>query len=187
MSLLQPGNYFGRLVKWGTGTSKEKGTPYIFLDFDVTHFAENNEWTDISSQSSVSPARRTINLYLSDNAWPFTKEKLERLGFNGSFDDESMDFGDEPKTKGVELYVKHDEYDGKTREKWDLTGGGGFEHTPPAKDVTRKYAAKWRAETGSKPTGKPAAPKAPSKPRQPEPAAAGVGAESGPSKDDIPF
>jgi len=107
---------------------------------------------------------RSMYLSMSGGAWPYTRQKLEALGFNGDFDNPQFD---PQKSSNFEVLCKHDEYEGKTTEKWDLANwGGGPEKA--SNDVIKRYNAKWKAEVGSpppKPAGAPARP--PSLPPRP--------------------
>ena len=51
------------------------------------------------------------------------RKKLRALGFNGDF--AAMDFDDKVKFEGVAFTCKHDTYNNKPKEKWDLKDWGG--------------------------------------------------------------
>lgn len=123
-----------------TATASSKGTAGIALEFDVPEVG-----------------RRTVVLWLSDNAWEHSEKKLLALGFNGSF--ENPEFTN---AEAVELAATEEEYEGKTREKWDIAPGG-FTVTPAAPDVLRQLSARWRATHKTATPAKSAAPKAPGK------------------------
>jgi hypothetical protein len=151
----EPGTYWMERPVVGTAESKEKKTPYIYIEGNVTHKANGEQSTPV-----VTVERRTVFMYLSDGAWPYTVEKIEGLGFNGDFN--------MPKLAAVEqdggLWVtcKHETYQGKTKERWDLPGKG-MEHTAPEADTIRKINAMYKMAKG-KPSSKPAPPKPPEKP-----------------------
>lgn len=132
--LVPAGYYKGKLLS-AVFTAPEGKSPAMAIEFDL------------------ETCKRTVFLYLSDNAWPYTEEKLRRLGFNGNF--EAPEFT----ATECELACKHEEYEGKMKEKWDVAGGFKAEPAPP--DVAKQFGAKWRASTGAppaKPAGKPSAP-----------------------------
>ena len=121
MSELWPtGNYTGNLVEWEVGEAKT-GTPQVVLVFEVDN------------------SRRTVFLALSDAAWQYTEDKLRLMGFNGDF--ENPDFA---KPDGVPLYCKHDTYQGKTGEKWDVSTGMNV--TPAKADVRKTLTRRWASQ-----------------------------------------
>lgn len=148
----QPGQYSATKTKIVTTESGAKKTPAMAIGFNVTHLWDGKEW-----QAVAAPFERTTFLYLSDGAWPYTADKLADLQFNGDF--QNPQIGDDPFT----VECRHEQYEGKTREKWELTGGGKFEAEPAPSEVARRFSAKWRNERGAPkapPPGKPASPPA---------------------------
>lgn len=83
---------------------------------------------------------RTVYLYTTDAAWPFTSDKLKRLGWNGKTG-EAAEFSD---AQGVELYCDHDTYNGTTKEKWNI-GGLGMK-ADAGTDKLRTIEARFRNE-----------------------------------------
>jgi hypothetical protein len=85
-----------------------------------------------------------------------SKKRLTALAFNGDF--ENPDVTHEP----VQLTCKHEEYQGKTQERWDLAEFATRERQAPQADEIRKLKARWNTDQQAtkKPTGKPATPKA---------------------------
>lgn len=149
--MLEAGDYFGQLKQWGIDEPKEGKTPSIWLEFNVSHVSAKGAWVETGEQ------KRTIYLFISDAAWPYTMEKLNRLGFNGNFG--TMDFGDEAKNRGVQLTCRHEEYKGKSREKWDLFyEGGSASYTEASPDTIRRLNAKWKAQSTPAPASKPKPP-----------------------------
>ncbi len=152
-------------------------TPLIRIYYSVTHVQEGTEW-----QLLGKPVERSVSLFLTDKAWPFTQPKLESMGFNGDFD--APDFDSEP---GTQLDLTHQVKDGKTYENWNLDGWGGQkEATPPPKDMLRKFKARWGTDTAAskKPSGSPSAPPSKTEPES-EPADAPAPPDLG--SDRIPF
>lgn len=146
------GLYHGTIKK-GVTSKSSKGNPQMCITFDVTHAWVGADWDDIPK-----PFERTVFLSCTDAAWPYTEEKLDKLGFNGDFDNPAF-----TETE-ADLECKIETYEGKTKDKWDLAGGGSFEPEPAPKDVTRQLGAKWKATR--QPAAKPPAgrPKPPVKP-----------------------
>lgn len=107
-------------------------------------------------------AIRTVYLYTTDAAWPYTREKLERLGWNGNTDTPEFSAG-----TNIELRCRHDEYQGKTTEKWDIAPG--MKAAAPT-DKRKRLEALWRAgggkvaATAKPPANRPSPPQAATKP-----------------------
>lgn len=100
---------------------------------------------------------------LSGGAEEYTLNKLRAVGWNGDAENPECSIGNEE----IQLTCKHDEYQGKTREKWDIAGGG----KPMDKDRARNIAAKFKSTAGvqrpasapPKPSAAPARSSAPSR------------------------
>jgi len=148
----QPGTYFAAYLG-GETCEASTGTPQLALRFDVTHVAEDDQWTELAEVLV-----RTVYLSLTDSAWPYAKKKLVRLNFNGDWDDPQLAPGDD----GCELVCAEDIYKGVSRMKWDIPLGD-MENKPAGQDVKRRLAALWKSETAPKARPKPA-PKAAAKP-----------------------
>lgn len=150
------GTYSGVVVGATTCESSAKKTPQIAIHIQVEHVANAaGEW------EKIQPEQRTAYLALTDAAWGYTQEKLNRLAFNGDFD--APEFTREPAL----FECRHDTYEGKTREKWDLAGGGTGAPDKAASDVIRKLNSRWKAAAAARPAAGPAA-KAPPPPPPPE-------------------
>lgn len=158
-----PAGLYHSTLKKGVTSKAKSGNPQMCLTFEVTHSWNGEGWDDM-----MRPIERSVFLSLTDAAWPYSEEKLTRLGFNGNF--ESPDFTETE----ADLECKIESYQGKDKEKWDLAGGGSFEPEPAPKDVTRTLSAKWKAKgkpvTSPPPAGRPKAPARPpaAKPKLPE-------------------
>ena len=136
--MTKKGRYSGTPTRWGTGKSKEKQTPYAWIEFNVTHVMNNDEW------EPITPITRTVYFYLSEAAYGRSMEKLDGIGFSGSFGPD-MDFSHETKTDGVALDCDHDTYKGKDKEDWNIAyGGGDFSHEIPNSDVIDKLNAMYK-------------------------------------------
>lgn len=172
---MNAGTYNGQFKKAVTTESGAKKTPTLALTFDVTHFAEGADWVE------VPVTERTVFMYLSDAAWPYTSEKLQKLGFNGDFDNPTIS------QQQVSLELTHESYNGQTKERWSIAGGGSFEAEPAGNDVTRRLNALWKNDNGgpkAKPAGRQAAP--PKKPSAKEVAGA-MAAQAPTNASDVPF
>lgn len=179
--MLPEGTYHGVIDEAVTSTAST-GTPQMVITVGLGHVLNaKGEWDMVQGNQNAK-----VYLYLSDAAWPFTEEKLKKLGFNGDFG--APKFAETVYTDGVDVECKHESYQGKTRDKWQFAGGSTVE--PAAPDAVRVLNARWKAKTGAppaKPAGRPAPP--PPKPA-PAPEMAGAAAGGGSVETDpkdIPF
>lgn len=135
--MMPEGNYYAinpRAVSSKAGT----GNLQVALQFDVTHYA------DITVEGGWKPieqVERTMYLSCTDKAWPWTRDKLASIGFDGDFDEPGFD------TEGFEVVMKINEYQGKKNEKWDLAGGGLPDKAES--DHIRRLNAMWKNDMGS--------------------------------------
>lgn len=171
---MNPGIYSGNYKSATTTQSGANKTDTLAIVYEITHVSEGSDWAEIP------PIERTVFLYLSEKAWERSKADLERLGFNGDFD--KPDFTE----KRVDLEAYNDTYNGQTKLKWRLAGGGGsFQAEPADATVTRRLNAMWKQDKPkAKPTGRPATP--PKKPSVKENAAA-MAAQAPADGDSVPF
>lgn len=161
------GLYYSRKIKKAALTeTKTKKSPQVTLVFEVQFVSDDGEWI------AVDPFEAYIHWSLAGGAQQYTMEKLERIGFNGDFGNPEFDFGD-----GVSLWCKHDDYNGKTKEKWDLSREGGGIEPVEDQDAIRRFNAIYKEKCSPKP-------KAATPPPTPEPAPAGAASADG---NDIPF
>lgn len=170
-------NYFGKVRQGVLGVAdSEKRTPYIAVGITLTHEAANGQWINITVD-------RTVYWHLSDKAWPHTIKRLKAIGFTGDFD--AIAFVGEAVDKGVQWVCRHEDYEGKTQERWDLANWGGEkEHTPPATDQVRKFNARWKSDQSAArvPTGAPPGP-----PQSTQPSSNAAPFDDAVDPDDIPF
>ena len=75
---------------------------------------------------------------------PYTEKKLKQLGFGGDFAEPT--FSPSASKDGVELSCRHEEYDGRTVERWDLARAG-IEYEPAATDRLHRLNALWKASS----------------------------------------
>lgn len=145
MSNLQPGEYTKcRLLPDGIVFGvNDKNTPLFTLTFDLGE-----------------GLTRSVFLFMSDAAAPYTEEALDKLGWNGDFDNPRV--RDDIYSEGISLYLKYEEYDGKPRERWNISTGGWKPSAAPA-DVKARLAARRRATKGPQPS-RPSTPPPKSKP-----------------------
>ena len=146
--MFEQGAYKGMLLKAEFGQAKT-GTAQWCLSFDV------------------GGNLRIVFLSCSDASMEYTIEKMARLGFNGDTDNPQFS----PAVMEdhiVDLACKHETYQGKTQEKWDIRVS--FTPTPASSDAKTRFKHAWKQSTAGvakKPTptlSKPSAPAA-SKPK----------------------
>ena len=151
MNLASEGLYLGNFNNMGLDTSS-KGTPCLDIVFDINHILDEtgDDWAAIEE-----PFQRHVKVYLSDASWEMSKKRLTALQYNGDFD--NPDITHEP----VQLTCKHEEYQGKLTEKWDLAEFATRERQAPNADEIRKLKARWNSDqqASKKPAGKPATPR----------------------------
>jgi hypothetical protein len=166
--LVDAGAYCGT-IHMASATESSKGTPCISVVFEITDEARDGQWVAVPQRF-----KRTVDLWLNDNSWPYTKRKLEVLGFNGDFASPSFSKGTD-----VSLLCSHEVYEGRGREKWELAEMAPREIKPLDQAKVHLFAARWTAETQQQaaPKGKPS-----------PPSRAPVKAAPAPvSEDDLPF
>lgn len=158
--MYQPGTYYGKFSACGFAQDEGKA-PYVFIELNLTHQAVNGDW------QPCNEGKRTVRLFTSEKAWPHTADKLQRLGFNGKFDD-GMRFSDDIHANGMQVVCRHEEYQGKPQEKWDLPYTGGAEHQKAPEQLVRDMEARWKMDTQAtaKPAGRPAPPPSPAPAKQ---------------------
>lgn len=145
--MLNPGTYLGRMTDCGQSKAKT-GTPFFWIEFKIEYEAVNGNW------EPIEPTSRDVEFYLTDAAWDSSISKLKSLGWNGNLD--APEFGPEV-AAGIPLECKHEEYNGKTRERFGLPYAGR-ERTPLDRAEQRALQAKLAKEFKERPAGAPAAP-----------------------------
>jgi hypothetical protein len=122
---MQAGNYSGTLVK-GIVSEAQNGTPQAAIVFKLTHVAVDGDWQALGD----SEAERTVYLSMSGGAKEYTKKKLTSLGYQAVETVEGeprIRFDAAVVAEPVELTCRHETYNGRDVERWDLAnwGGGG--------------------------------------------------------------
>lgn len=173
-----PGKYKGAVIDQALGKN-HKNTPQFVLRVQIkARLVDGNEEIVKVQQD------RSIYMYLSEGAAPYTIEKLQGIGFEGrSIRQLDLNHEDAHDFRGqiIDLICNHEEdQNGESREKWELQwGSGAIEITPLDAAEARKLDALFAKSLG----GAKAPPKKTQKPRS-EPQAVPAG---GISDDDVPF
>lgn len=178
--MLPEGSYLAQNPVGGMDTRGANNTPFMVVALDIVYGSRDGSWHELQE-----PAKRSLWLATTDGAWPYTEKKLRAMGFNGDFrEPEFIVPADDNGAAWVEVICRHEEYEGKIREKWELAKWGDQDRTPPADDVIRKLQAKWKqGDPGY--SERPTPPDMPHNDRAPQ--APPEGAPATPSGDDVPF
>lgn len=148
----------GRVAKWGLTKSKNKGTEQFFVTFTVLAQIQDGDEADCPTSD------QTIYRPITDNTIDFIVEDLKHLGFTGT--DFTMLEPESPNAHdfaGVEFLAKcsHEEYQGKTNERWSFAWGGGEAPKLEASAVSKlnqRFGAKLKQAMGGKPNVAKASP-----------------------------
>lgn len=148
------GNYEGTYLRHEFGASSSKGTEYLRIWFDV------------------QGAEKAVDLWLTDGCFVMNQKRLSALGYRGVWPD--IEFSASP----VGLYVKHEMYKGRIRERWDIST---LAAKSPDQSVMARYFARLQNAMAQQPPT-PAAPPAPPPRGVPAKAAAKPSAASAPAR-----
>jgi hypothetical protein len=148
MPTFEAGRYYCQVIDGQYGVTvqnNEKKTPLFYVDFQPTHRSAIGTDGQPAWVETGTADTRTLRLYLSDGAMGYSLEKLQRLGFNGDFQAPALN----GVADGVELECKHESYNGKTQERWDLPAVG-FVREAPTVDLIRRLNAQYKQAMASK-------------------------------------
>jgi hypothetical protein len=108
------GNYEGKILAHGLIKSSGKGTPGLEVRCEVA--------TEGQGKKVV-----TTTLWLSPGAIKGSKSKIGGMGFQGrirQLDPRAGDSFVDLSGTIVTLKCKHEDYEGKPQERWEIAGGG---------------------------------------------------------------
>lgn len=134
--LCPEGEYQGTFLSHKCTASAQKGTPCIEVDFDV--------------QGHI----KTVQLWITEGSLSgMTGDQLAHLGCSGEYPDVTFN-----PPNPVALYVKHEEYKGRWRERWNvsLPRAASEGSTTAAARAMKLWAARRSAQPA--PTGRPITP-----------------------------
>lgn len=122
--LTTPGIYQGTITAWGL-QSAGTGTPQWVLTVTVTHRAKNDDDLDAGWDTLPQPLRRRVFNAITTNTVDRVIDEAKSIGFT-STDPRDLDprLGSNPHNFGgtiIKLSCTHDEYMGKTKERWQLS------------------------------------------------------------------
>lgn len=149
----EEGRYRAEIINQALGKNKNTGTPQFVLKVQILAAADGDGERVVRQQYE-----RTIYLYLSENAAPYTIEKLKGMGFDkASFCQLDLEHPQAHDFRGlhVELMCRHEKDNtGESREKWDVAfiGSGAIDNTPLDAAEARKLDAMFgKSFAGAKP------------------------------------
>lgn len=126
----QPGDYACEVVNQGIGETKT-GKPQFFLAFKVLRYADNDERVEQQYD-------RTHYRVITDNTIEWFIEDLKVLGFQRSgFRFLSLDMAGHQSFVGQEVVMncRHESYQGKEGERWNIAREGGALDIKPLPDA----------------------------------------------------
>lgn len=127
----QPGTYAVEIVKQKMAKART-GNPQVIISF--VPYAKVNEGVPEDSPNRLQDLggdqyERSAFWVVTDNTVDWVIDKLERIGIQniGSWSEIDEDNPNccDVRRRHVCMVCRHETYEGKTREKWDLRGGGG--------------------------------------------------------------
>ncbi len=139
--MLEAGIYLGTF-KSGEACKTKGNKDQVACIFEVTAFAQDGKWVP------VEHTERTVYLSLEGGARGYTGKKLACLGFNGNFSVSPLGFG--KFGQGINLVCRHETYDNKLSDKWDLHDWGSAERKPLS-DTEKIQLNAWWQTTAPKP------------------------------------
>jgi hypothetical protein len=118
------GQYRAKIIDLATGVSKNKNTPYIQIVIEPAVYLDvaNNEELILDVVYE-----RDIKLWLTENTKERVCEDLRRIGYVRDDFNEIDEGPAHDAVVGTEIQVRceHEEYEGKTWDRFYLSGGGG--------------------------------------------------------------
>lgn len=162
--MYREGNYNATVLSQAFGESKEKGTPYFALTIRPDEFDAGEP----EMQAVQGAQERTIWMYLTEGTAEFVARDLRTIGFSGnSFAELDPDSAKHHSFVGqiISVYCKTEQYNGKEKEKWQISSGGGkIEHKGIDSKTTRKLDALFGKHLKAAKPGNGKAPASSSKP-----------------------
>ena len=144
----EEGRYKGVVSAQALGKSSTGNTQFV-LTFEILGGVDP---TQPDSLIRVAPGQRSIFRSITEKTIDWFVDDLKFLGYNrSSFQPLDPSHQNHHSFKGMEIEVecKHKQYNGETREQWNLvTDGGGFKVEPVDNATLRKLDSLWGKKLG---------------------------------------
>jgi len=188
MAELRPGiPYAGSPGKIYAELRGAKELPCITFEIDLTHEARDGQWVQAPLRNDDgNPHRIWLRWFTTDNAWPYTEQRLRALQFNGDFRNPAV---------GVQSITVIASQNGQYLQ-WDTPNGGGSDAKALPDNTADVLTARYR-QNNPTPQAAPVPAQAPAPQSEPQPAPQSepVGATAGEppvgvtagGSEDIPF
>ena len=114
------GNHVAEVLSQELSASRNKGTPQLVLKVGILGVPN----ADGTYEKHKQQYERYVTLYLTEGTMPYVLEHLKTLGFTGtSLAQLNTDHPDHIDLAGnqVDLYCQHETYEGKERERWQIS------------------------------------------------------------------
>lgn len=128
------GKYRARVTAQALAPSKSKQTPQFVLTFQPIGMYDPSK--PDGELAHCDAYERSIFRAITKGTIDFVMEDLEALGFQGtSFSELDPNNGNHHSfvDQEIDVYCKHEEYQGKQQERWNISRGGGLQLEPMAK------------------------------------------------------
>jgi len=131
-SILPAGYYKGKIFGHDLVSVGEKETPAVLIDLKIESGVEKESKAVVDLPSECF---RKATLWLTDSAFSYTVEALQKLGFKGEMKLLEMENEEQSGLVGlpVSITIKHQEYNGKIKERISIY--------PPKEDNNKKLKA----------------------------------------------
>lgn len=122
MKLTEEGLYVGKIIGQRVNESALRKTPFCALHIEVVGRVDLINPTE--PPEKITPIRRTIELWITENTVERTIRDLKNIGWTGKsfaeFDEQVPNFVD---VRGKKIFVscRHEDTDASTRERWAIT------------------------------------------------------------------
>ena len=134
MPYFNVGQYRAKITDLTTGVSKNKNTPFVQVVFVPEALLDIANDTEMHLDVEYE---RDIKMWLTEAAAPRTCEDLRRIGYTGTDFSEINSGAAHDALIGADIRVRceHEEYEGKTYDRWYLSSGGGSIAKEPLNDA----------------------------------------------------
>ena len=176
------GTHTAEIIAQELSASSKKGTPQLVLKVKILGIPNQ----DGTYETHREQYERYIYIYLTQGTMPFALETLKTLGFTGTslkqLDPNEPNHQD--LTGGqIDVYCSHEEYEGKDRERWQVSNQQSSQSAPIEAKKMRALDALFGKGLREQAGGKPSTPVGTST----EPMDTSEYTNQGITDDDIPF